>query len=105
VSSTIFSQKFSQVQTKLKVEVLNYGSVYQLENPVDMTVYHQCYFKTLNPLGNFTKKYMLSAPPVTFTIPTFSSDCLLIETLDWANGTAIIANPYFTFSLFSTYSW
>jgi len=48
---------------------------------------------------------MLSAPPITFNIPTFSSDCPLIETLDWANGTTLIANSYFTFSLFSTYSW
>ena len=49
---------------------------------------------------------MLSGPTITFTIPIFySSTCALIETLDWANGTALSPNPYFTYSTFPSYSW
>ncbi len=74
-----------------------------------MTVFHQCYFEPLAILKNFTEKYMLSAPPKTFEIPKFyNSTCSLIETLEWANGTALTANPFFTYStyrLINPYSW
>ena len=86
--------------------VLNYGPVYELHNPVNVTVYHKCYFENLANLGNITEPYLLGDSGRSFSIPYFyDSSCALIETLEWANGTALAVNPFFMFSTGPSYSW
>jgi hypothetical protein len=88
------------------VDVLNYGSVYQLYNRVNVTVYHKCYYENLANLGNISQSYMLGDSGRSFSIPFFyDSSCALIETLEWANGTALAVNPFFLFSTGPSYSW